>query len=295
MTGVKINRKGKDALFRIIFGENKENALALYNAINDSDYTNTDDLEITTLEDAVYIGVKNDVSFLFNHDMNLYEHQSTHCPNMPLRGLGYFTDLYKIHLGGEELSRERIYDSERVMIPTPKYYVFYNGVKDRPETEELRLSDSYEGEGDIEVRAHIINVNAGCSKELMRQCKPLSDYSEFVHRVRKYREEGLSKEEAAEKAIDSCLEDGILEDILRKERAKVANALYTALTEEEIERLHNMQLERATRRGLEQGLEQGQSEMIRLTEHLLSENRLDDLRRVLEDKTFREKMIAELK
>lgn len=123
-----------------------------------------------------------------------------------------------------------------------------------------RLSDSYEGEGDIEITAHIINVNAGCSKELKRHCKPLSDYSEFVHRVREYAKEGQPKEEAVEAAIDSCIKDGILEDLLRKERAKVSNALYTALTEEEIEWLRNMQLERAIREGHEQGLEQGLAE-----------------------------------
>ena len=260
MKNATINREGRDALFRIVFGENKENALALYNAINHSDYRDVDELEITTLEDAVYIGIKNDVSFLFNHDMNLYEHQSTYCPNMPLRGLGYFADLYKIYLGGETVSRSRLYDSRRVVIPAPKYYVFYNGVQQRPETEDLRLSDSYEGEGDIEITAHIINVNAGCSKELKRHCKPLSDYSEFVHRVREYAKEGQPKEEAVEAAIDSCIKDGILEDLLRKERAKVSNALYTALTEEEIEWLRSMQLERAIREGHEQGLKEGIAE-----------------------------------
>ena len=103
----KSNNKYKDALFRIIFGDCKENALSLYNAINGTDYTNPDDIEITTLKDALYIGIKNDVSFLFNNDMNLYEHQSTYCPNMPLRGLGYFTDLYQILLGGSEIAQEK--------------------------------------------------------------------------------------------------------------------------------------------------------------------------------------------
>jgi len=77
----KVNNKYKDTLFRIVFGDYKENALSLYNAINGTEYTDVDALEITTLKDALYIFIKNDVSFLFNNDMNLYEHQSSYCPN----------------------------------------------------------------------------------------------------------------------------------------------------------------------------------------------------------------------
>ena len=168
----------------MVFGENPENALALYNAINNTEYTNVEDLEITTLRDTVYIGVKNDVSFLFNHDMNLYEHQSTYCPNMPLRGLGNFAELYKVHLGGEETSRQRMFDRKILKIPAPKYYVFYNGYSNAAEQVDLRLSDAYDGTGDIEVFAHMINVNKGFNSDLMQHCKPLADYSEFISRVR---------------------------------------------------------------------------------------------------------------
>ncbi len=151
-TNEKTNDKYKDALFKVVFGENRENALSLYNAINNSNYTNPEELEIITLRDTVFIGVKNDVSFLFNHDMSLYEHQSTYCPNMPLRGLGYFADLYKLHLGGEDASVARMYDRKLIKIPAPKYCVFYNGPAERAETEELRLSSAYDGEGDIPKR-----------------------------------------------------------------------------------------------------------------------------------------------
>ena len=233
----RVNRQGKDALFTLVFGEHPENALSLYNAINKTAYTNVEDLEITTLKDAVYIGIKNDVSFLFNSDMNLYEHQSTYCPNMPLRGLGYFANLYEIHLGGEEISRYRMYDRKLLKVPAPKYYVFYNGEETQPEERELRFSDAYEGEGDIEIVAHMININKGYSDELMRHCKPLSDYTEFFYRLREYKRQGYTKEEATEMAIDSCIKDGILETLLRKERAKVTSSLITALTEKEIEQL----------------------------------------------------------
>ena len=241
----------------LVFGGYPENALSLYNAINGTDYTDCDDLKITTLRDSLYIGVKNDVSFLFNHDMNLYEHQSTYCPNMPLRGLGYFSELYMAHLGGEAESYIRMYDSKLVRIPAPKYYVFYNGIKNEPEKLDLRLSDAYEGDGDIEITAHMLNVNAGNNSELMKNCKPLSDYSVFVARVREYLKQDLSKEEAIEKAIDGCIEEGILERILREERAKVENLLIRGLTEEEQQMLKELQLKDAREEGREAGRAEG--------------------------------------
>ena len=90
----KVKRNFKDSLFRLVF-HGKEELLSLYNAVNGSSYTNADDLEINTLEDVVYMGMKNDVSFLFAHYLNLYEAQSTSNPNMPLRGTIYFGDLIK--------------------------------------------------------------------------------------------------------------------------------------------------------------------------------------------------------
>ena len=85
----RTNREYKDRLFKFIFGnpENKEWTLSLYNAINDTSYTNADDIQITTIQDAVYMKMKNDVSFLVNNIMNFYEQQSTFNPNMPMRFL----------------------------------------------------------------------------------------------------------------------------------------------------------------------------------------------------------------
>ena len=257
MTTEKLNDKHKDALFKLVFGENKDNALSLYNAINNTDYTNVDDLEITTLNDGLYIGIKNDVSFLFNYDLNLYEHQSSYCPNMPLRGLGYFADLYKIHLGGEDASSERMYDRKLLKIPTPKYYVFYNGTENRDEREDMLLSNAYDGDGDIEVVAHMINVNKGRNSDLMMHCKPMEEYSEFVFRLRDCVKAGLSKEEAAKRTIDDCIRDGVLSGLLRKERDRVENILIRGLTDEEREHLHEIQMQRATEEGLQQGREEG--------------------------------------
>ena len=137
----KVKRNFKDSLFRLVF-HGKEELLSLYNAVNGSSYTNADDLEINTLEDVVYMGMKNDVSFLFAHYLNLYEAQSTSNPNMPLRGTIYFGDLIK---GWVESNHLDMYSEKQIMIPKPKFLVFYNGLKKEPERRILRLSDSFEG------------------------------------------------------------------------------------------------------------------------------------------------------
>lgn len=128
----KINKKYKDRVFRVIFHEKKD-LLELYNAINDSNYTNPDDLTITTIEDVVYMGMKNDLSFIIGDVMNLYEHQSSFSPNLPLRGLFYFSLLYRDYI---EPVKYRLYSTSPLHIPFPQYIVFYNGTKKEPERQE---------------------------------------------------------------------------------------------------------------------------------------------------------------
>lgn len=137
---VTVNSKNKDLLFRFIFGseENKIHLLSLYNAINNTNYTNTDDIEINTISDVIYIRVKNDVSFILHSDMSLYEHQSTFNPNMPLRGMIYFSNLYSQFISEH---CKNIYGKTLVKIPTPRYIVFYNGNDNYPDKLELKLSD----------------------------------------------------------------------------------------------------------------------------------------------------------
>lgn len=136
---MKVNRKYKDRLFRIVFRE-KEDLLDLYNAVNGSDYDNPDELEIMTIEDVIYVHMKNDVAFLLSDLLNLWEHQSTFNPNMPARGLGYFAQLYQQYI---EKYGVNLYSSKQKKLPFPQYIVFYNGEKDMPERMELRLSDAF--------------------------------------------------------------------------------------------------------------------------------------------------------
>jgi len=226
------NREYKATVFSKLFGEDKENALSLYNAVNGSDYTNADDLIFTTLDDVVYMKMKNDVSFLFDKTLSLYEHQSTYNPNMPLRGFLYFADLYRQLIK----DNERIYSKKLVKIPAPKYIVFYNGdKKDMPEqVKELYLSDAFDMEvepGKFEWTARMVNINAGMNPELLAKCKVLGGYATFVDKVRTYNK-SMPLTDAVDQAVDECVEAGVLEEFLNKHRKEVRNMVLTEFDEE---------------------------------------------------------------
>ena len=222
MNDYKLNTKYKDRLFRLIFHEKKE-LLELYNAVNESHYTNPDDLEITTIEDVVYMGMRNDLSFIIGDEMNLYEHQSTFCPNLPLRGLFYFSSVYKAYT---EPMKHKLYSTSELKIPFPQYIVFYNGIEEKPERQELKLSSLFIGNGKgkapaLECTALVLNVNYGQNKELMERCKTLKEYAQFIAIIRRNLATGMKHQEAVEQAIDHCVQNDILAEILRKNSLQI--------------------------------------------------------------------------
>lgn len=206
----------KDRLFCMIFKEKKE-LLGLYNAMNQTSYSNEDDLTINTLENAIYMNMKNDLSFLIDSRLSLYEHQSTPNPNMPLRDLEYVADLYSMLT-----DKDNIYASTLIKLPTPQFVVFYNGVLEQPERQILKLSDAYEisdAEVNLELKVLVLNINEGYNRELLESCKTLKDYMQYVEKVRTYGKT-MKLENAVEKAICECIQDDILADFLRKNRTE---------------------------------------------------------------------------
>ena len=211
------NRQYKDTVFRMLFSE-KENLLSLYNAVTGKAYQNADDLKIVTLENAIYMGMKNDLAFMLETNIYLYEHQSTLNPNIPLRDLIYIGIEYQQYVDDKSL-----YSSRLQKIPAPKFMVFYNGTDAVDDRVELRLSNAYEhlaGEPDLELKALMLNVNEGHNKELMEQCQTLKEYAIYVARVRKYTSE-MNLNDAVARAIDECIKEGILVEFLRKNRSEV--------------------------------------------------------------------------
>lgn len=211
---IRINRKQKDTMFRLLFRD-KKNLLSLYNALNHTNYTDAEQLAIVTLENAIYMNMKNDLAFIFEDSLCLYEHQSTYNPNMPLRDLFYITK----ELSGM-IDEKKLYGSKQVKIPTPRFIVFYNGTKEQPEKQVLKLSEAFESPletPELELIVTMLNINLGNNQELLDTCGVLREYMLYVTKVRTYMKEKIL-EEAVEQAIDECIKEDILREFLLKNK-----------------------------------------------------------------------------
>ena len=285
MEDTKVNNKYKDRLFKKVF-EGKEAILSLYNAVNGSDYSNPDDIEINTIDDFVYMGMKNDVSFLFTDVLNLYEHQSTYNPNMPLRGLLYLSRLYQKILG----NTSDIYSSTLLRIPTPQFIVFYNGTTKEPDIRELKLSDSFEGisafEPCLECKAIMLNINYGHNKELMDKCNKLREYAIFVYYVRENLAKRIEQVDAINAAADRCIQEGILKELLETNR----NEVVAMLLSEYNEALH---IQNEKNISYDEGKAEGKADINALNMWLITSNRMEDLKKAAGDPEFQQMLFEE--
>lgn len=211
-----VRRDYKDSVFRMLFRD-QTNLLSLYNAVNQTSYTDPEELAVITLENAVYMNMKNDVAFLMDFRLNLYEHQSTWNPNMPLRDLIYVAKEYQV------LTKDQtLYSSSLIRLPTPRFVVFYNGSGMTEESCILRLSDAYqspEAEPELEL-VRVLKIAPEANRELLEACQSLKEYMLFVEQVRKYAA-FLELNEAVDRAVNECIRDGILSDFLSKHKAEV--------------------------------------------------------------------------
>lgn len=249
---LKSNRLYKSRLFVMLF-EDKKNLLELYNAVSGKHYEDPELLKINTLDNAIYMSMRNDLSFLIDARLSLYEHQSTYSPNLPLRFLFYLADL----LSG--ITREKnLYGKKKVKIPTPRFLVFYNGEAPQPDSKVLKLSDLYETEEadhKLELEVLMLNINAGHNPELMAASHTLWEYAEYTARVRKYAGE-MSVSEAVDRAIAECIQENILKEFLEKYQAEAKNVSIYEYDEE-----RHLRQERET--AWEEGKEDTLIEMIR--------------------------------
>ncbi|MBO4507616.1 MAG: hypothetical protein J5747_03155, partial [Spirochaetaceae bacterium] len=231
----KHQRKYRDRLFKAIFGRDNEQSkrwrLDLYNALNGTSYTDPDALEVNTIENVIYMTMKNDISFLVDSQMTLYEQQSTHNPNMPLRGLFYLSQLYQMYIEKNDMN---IHTSTLVKIPEPRFVVFYNGSTKKPDTFKMRLSDAFirRGDGDagnpvdfakdFEWTATVININPGHNSALQKNCKPLYDYVRYVGRIADNKKKGLPIKEAVDDAVNWAIEEDFLDGFFKVNKAEVS-------------------------------------------------------------------------
>ncbi len=248
------NRQYRDRLFKFIFGnpDNREWTLSLYNAVNGSNYTDASKITFNTIENAVYMSMKNDVSFLIDNVISFYEQQSTFNPNMPMRFLIYAGMVYERYIETNKSYRRN--SSAQQKAPTPKCICFYNGVTKKDDTVILKLSDSFDGESDIEVKVRMLNINYGHNKELLEACKPLKEYSWFVDKVRSNAKMVENLEEALDATLSELPDDSLIKPFLLANRAEVK---HMCITEYDEARAFAEQREEGREEGIEIGREEG--------------------------------------
>ena len=254
------NREYKSDVFSMLL-ENPNNALQLYNALNQSNYTDPEMVEIRTLDKGVSLSVRNDSAFVLDSNLSIYEHQSTICPNMPVRCLIYFSNIIEKIVKGHN-----IYGKTLVKIPTPRFAIFYNGAEEQPEQYDLRLSDAFVHKvenPEIELTCRVYNINHGRNQKLLEDCPFLKEYMIFVDYVREFhaKQDFENLEMAINLAIDRCIMENVLKDFLKEHRSEVVKVTqldYTFDRQIELERID------ARREGLQEGIEQGIEQGIEL-------------------------------
>lgn len=225
------NREYKDRLFKFIFGnpDNRDWTLSLYNAINGSSYTDASQIRYTTIEDAVYMNMKNDVSFLVADTMSFYEQQASFNPNMPMRFLIYAGMVYAKYIS--QADSYHPYSTAQQRAPTPRCVCFYNGEAEREDRVVLDLKDAFEREADIDVRVTMLNVNYGRNRALMEACKPLRDYAWFVDAVRQRQATLNDLDAAVDAALNEMPEESALKAFMTANRAEVKRMCITEYNE----------------------------------------------------------------
>ena len=255
------NRKYKDSVFVDLFSEDekaKENFLSLYNALHGTNLQLSCPVENIKLDNVMYMNIVNDVSCLVdNKIIVLAEHQSTINENMPLRFLQYIARLY------EKLQKPTDrYLRTLSKIPTPEFYVFYNGLNDYPETTVLKLSDAFITKPEripLDLEVKVYNINKSKGAEVLSRCKTLDEYSLFIEEVRLQTQ--LDPENGFTNAVKICIEKGILKEYLQRKSREVINMLiaeYDYDTDIAVQREEAGKI--AFAKGISQGLSQGLSQ-----------------------------------
>lgn len=202
---------------------------------------------------------------------------------MPLRDLFYCADiLQKLYFD------KTIYSSKVIMIPSPKFIVFYNGREALPERMEFRLSDHFmlrEKEPSLELKVTLLNINPGMNEELKERCPSLREYMQYVERVREYAKD-METDAAVKRAVDECIAEGILKEFLQSQKAEVVKMSIYEYDEE-----RELKLIREDEREL--GREEGESYFAQLAEKLLADLRMDDLVKATKDREFRLELYRE--
>ena len=230
----EVKRTYKDSVFVTIFHE-KAKLIELYNALFDTNYDESAPIDIVTIKDVLFRTLKNDVAFVLGgRFVVLVEHQSSINENMPLRDLMYISTVLK-----RMIDTTRLYREKRLMIPRPEFIVFYNGTKDFPAYQELRLSDSFLGEKQkdeedaLQLIVKVYNINTEKNSEILGRCETLRQYSRFVEIMRSYKEDSEMTNDVIVEVLNRCKKEGVLTEFMDKYGTEIVEMLFKELTREE--------------------------------------------------------------
>ena len=305
----KVNRQYKDRLFKFIF-QDPAFALPLFNALTGMDYNDPEEIEITTLEDVLYINMKNDVSFCIHGSMFVLEHQSTFSFNLPYRCLEYGSKLLMQYIQEHNLD---IYARKAVILPDVYNVVFYNGLEDRPDRELITMEVNRKKErrtpvhksflkigAKLQSGVEIININKGHNARFLKMCQPLREYCWMVEGMREKIRNGESAEQAAKEILDSMPQEYGIYDKIMVHRKEVVGMLETEFDQKKWEKRftedgYEAGLEQGLEQGIAQGLEQGQKQKAEQTCRRMLANPVYTLDMIKELTGFTEEEILSIK
>ena len=219
------NREFKASAFTTYFGT-PERAAELYQALGKGENVKPEDIMFETLSGVLYMARKNDMAFTVkNKVLVIGEHQSTVNDNMPVRSAIYYGRTME-----KLIEPRKLYQRRQIKIPTPEFYMFYNGREKQPMERILHLSDSYlekTEEPMLELKVKMININPSANHPILQQSRSVYEYSWFIQRVHEYIGGGMLRDEAIEKTIQDCLKLGIMVDFIEEHGSEVQNMIFT--------------------------------------------------------------------
>ena len=191
---------------------------------------------------------------------------------------------------------ENLYGTKCIQIPPPQFVIFYNGSQEQPDRKILRLSDAYcvkEEHPALELTAVMLNINRGHNEKLKEMCKSLKDYSEYTERVREYAQI-KPVEEAVEQAIRECIQEGILSEFLKQNRAEAKQvSIYEYDEEKHMRQEREASWEEGREEGIEEGIKKGKQELLErlIQKKLVKGKSISEIAEELEEE---EEVIAEM-
>ena len=224
-------RNHKDSTFCLLFSE-PARAIELYNAVTGENLPPDTELTYTTLANALYIDRNNDLGFVIQkRHLVMSECQSTINWNIPMRCLGYVSRSLE-NLAG----KEGLYGSKLVKFPAPEFYLFYVG-NETWDTKTLKLSDSFQAppkENSLELVVNFVNLEYNTDNEILQRSPSLLGYSKLLYYIKTAaKENGGDLKSAIDTSVKQCMEEGLIEDFLRKHSREVTGMLFNEITVEE--------------------------------------------------------------